>query len=77
EGRRAVIYGTGAEKTIPLYEDEDETVYSSQVVSPIVAEGDAIGAVVILSKEENVKFGDLELKLAETASAFLGKQMEQ
>ncbi|WP_454052566.1 stage V sporulation protein T [Clostridium sp. Marseille-Q7071] len=77
EGRRSVISGTGAEKVIPLYEDEDETVYSSQVVSPIVAEGDAIGAVIILSKEENVKFGDLELKLAETASAFLGKQMEQ
>ena len=42
EGRRAVIYGAGSEKAIPLYEDEDETVYSSQVISPIVAEGDAI-----------------------------------
>ena len=30
-----------------------------------------------LSKEEGEKFGELELKLAETAAAFLGKQMEQ
>ncbi|MDU2994096.1 MAG: stage V sporulation T C-terminal domain-containing protein, partial [Clostridium sp.] len=44
---------------------------------PIIAEGDAIGAVVILSKQAGEKLGELEIKLAETASAFLGKQMEQ
>ena len=36
-----------------------------------------IGAVLIVSKESGDVFGDLELKLAETAAAFLGKQMEQ
>ncbi|MGL4731754.1 MAG: stage V sporulation protein T [Clostridium sp.] len=77
EGRRSVILGEGSEKSIQLYENEDETVYKSQVISPIIAEGDAIGAVIIVTKEDNIKFGDLELKLAETASAFLGKQMEQ
>jgi AbrB family transcriptional regulator (stage V sporulation protein T) len=30
-----------------------------------------------MSKEPNVTFGELERKLAETASTFLGKQMEQ
>ena len=50
---------------------------TSQVVAPIVAEGDAIGAVIILSKQSGQKMGELELKLAETAAAFLGKQMEQ
>lgn len=77
DGRRAVILGSGSEKVVPLYDSEDENVYKAQVISPIVAEGDAIGAVIIVSKEENAKFGDLELKLAETASAFLAKQMEQ
>ena len=47
------------------------------MISPILAEGDAIGAVIILSKQNGEKFGELEMKLAETASAFLGKQMEQ
>ncbi|WP_291571020.1 stage V sporulation protein T [Clostridium sp. UBA4548] len=75
--RKAIILGEGSEKAIPLYNDEDETVYNSQVIAPIMAGGDAIGAVVIVSKEKDVKFGDLELKLAETASAFLGKQMEE
>lgn len=67
-----------AEKVIPLYgEDDAENKYSCQVVAPIIAEGDAIGAVVILSKQPGEKFSDLEMKLAETAASFLGKQMEQ
>ena len=51
--------------------------YSSEVIAPIIAEGDAIGAVLIISKTAGEKLGDLELKLAETAALFLGKQMEQ
>ena len=66
------------EKVIPLYgEDEAENKYSCQVVAPIIAEGDAIGAVIILSRQSGDKFSDLEMKLAETAASFLGKQMEQ
>ncbi|MPM26151.1 Stage V sporulation protein T [bioreactor metagenome] len=75
--RKAIILGEGSEKSVALYSDEDETVYNSQVIAPIMAGGDAIGAVMIVSKDSSVKFGDLELKLAETASAFLGKQMEE
>ncbi|HEU4963765.1 MAG TPA: stage V sporulation protein T [Bacilli bacterium] len=51
--------------------------FSSQVIAPIIAGGDPIGTVIILSKEENVKMGELETKLAETAAGFLAKQMEQ
>ena len=76
EDRRAVLINDQS-KTVPLHNDEEQGKYTSQVISPIIAEGDAIGAVIILSKENTEKLGDLELKLAETASAFLGKQMEQ
>lgn len=58
-------------------DEEDGAEYSSQVIAPIVAEGEPIGAVIIMSKEANVSMGELEKKLAETAAAFLGKQMEQ
>jgi hypothetical protein len=62
---------------IDIYDDEDaREKYSAQVISPIIAGGDAIGAVIITSKED-VDFGDVEVKLAETASFFLGKQMEE
>ena len=76
DGRRAVIISEDS-KTIPLHNDEEAGEYISQVVSPIIAEGDAIGAVLIISKTAGEKLGELELKLAETAAAFLGKQMEQ
>ncbi|UOF91818.1 stage V sporulation protein T [Fodinisporobacter ferrooxydans] len=51
--------------------------FSSCVIAPIIAGGDPIGTVVILSRDEGVKMGDLEKKLAETAAGFLAKQMEQ
>ena len=76
DGRKASIIIEEA-KTIPLHNDEDQGQYTSQVIAPIITEGDAIGAVLIVSKEAGEKFGDLQLKLAETAAAFLGKQMEQ
>lgn len=56
--------------------EEHESPYSAQVVVPIVAEGDAIGAVMLLSREENVSMNQVEFKVCETAAGFLGKQME-
>ena len=42
----------------------------------ILCEGDAIGAVLLLSKDPKYKMGTLEQKLASTAAGFLGRQME-
>lgn len=78
EDRKTVLLGEGNNRTIPLFEDEEtEGKYVNQIVSPIIAEGDAIGAVLIVSRQQGEKLGELEMKLAETASSFLGKQMEQ
>lgn len=57
--------------------DDREYTVKSQVIAPIITQGDPIGAVIILSKDPNVKLGDMEVKLAETAAGFLSKQMEQ
>jgi len=51
--------------------------YTSYCIAPIVAGGDPIGSVILLSKKEGTKMSELEVKLAETAAGFLGKQMEQ
>ena len=59
-----------------IIKDIQET-YSSYVAAPIIAGGDPIGTVVILSKDNQSKIGPLEQKLAETAAGFLAKQMEQ
>jgi AbrB family transcriptional regulator (stage V sporulation protein T) len=80
EERRAVIINNPGEdpycKECMIVED-GECKYSAEVIAPIVAEGDPIGAVILASKEPDVKMGELELKLAETAAGFLAKQMEQ
>ncbi len=59
-----------------ICKDMSET-YGSFVISPIVAGGDPIGAVILCSKEEGTKMGQMEVKMAETAAGFLAKQMEQ
>jgi len=51
--------------------------YTAQTMVPIIAEGDSIGAVMLLSKENGVKMALTELKVLETAAGFVGKQMEQ
>lgn len=59
-----------------ICKDVSET-YGSFVIAPIIAGGDPIGSVMLVSKDESVKMGQMELKMAETAAAFLAKQMEQ
>ena len=54
-----------------------EKNFPTQVMAPIIAEGDPIGTVIIAAKETGTKMSELELKLAETAASFLAKQMEQ
>ncbi|WP_297633799.1 stage V sporulation protein T [uncultured Clostridium sp.] len=73
EGRK-VVNLTG-DKLIPLHNDETGKEMKAQIIAPIIAEGDAIGAVIIASKTEN-KLTDVESKLSEAAASFLGKQME-
>ena len=60
---------------VPVLEDDSESAYNHQLIVPIIAEGDAMGAIIFLSKDQ--KMGEVEGKLAQTAAGFLGKQMEQ
>lgn len=78
--RKAVIINNPGEDPFCkdcLAGEEDECGYSSEVIAPIIAEGDPIGAVILATKEPEQKMGEMELKLAETAAGFLAKQMEQ
>lgn len=61
---------------VPILENEPEKeLYNHELITPIISEGDVLGAVVMLS--DSRKMGELEGKLAQTAAGFLGKQMEQ
>ena len=58
-------------------EDDANAAYTAQVISPIIADGEAIGAVLLMSRENGVRMGDTEIKVAETAAGIVGRQMEQ
>ncbi|MDP4125431.1 MAG: stage V sporulation protein T [Bacillota bacterium] len=81
EERKTIHIGMTGEhvscKACPENEEEDKCKFTGEVVAPIISQGDPIGTVMLLSKESNIKMGDLEIKLVETAAGFLAKQMEQ
>ena len=78
QGRQTMTLNrTGGSKLMPVTNEEDTSGYTAQVVSPIIADGEAIGAVVLLSREQNARMGDTEVKVAETAASIVGRQMEQ
>lgn len=64
-------------KTLAVTGEDDPSGYTAQVMSPIIADGEAIGAVLLLSREQGARMGDTELKVAETAAGIVGRQMEQ
>lgn len=55
----------------------EEEAFLYEAVSPIISEGDAVGAVMLLTRSGREVFGETESKLAATAASFLGKQIEQ
>ena len=51
--------------------------YVCEAISPINCEGDVIGAVVLLGQSKTPGMGEVERKLIQSASGFLGRQMGQ
>ncbi len=75
--REVILVNQGDQQFLIASDETDESKYSSQVVAPIVTQGDPIGTVILFSKEKGVSMGETEKKIAVTAAAFLSKQMEQ
>jgi len=64
------------DKSIPIVQNNIDRVKNAQVVYPIISDGDAIGSVILISKDVNTKMSDIEKKVAQSAASFLGSQME-
>ena len=65
------------EIALPITEnDNKEKKYNAQVIYPIVCQGDVIGSVILLAKEQNTKMGESEFKVVQSAAGFLGSQMD-
>ncbi len=66
---------TGSSKRVSVVDGTEK--YTAAIVCPIISEGDSIGTVVFLNTDSNTTVGEVELKLAQSAAVFLGKQMEE
>ena len=74
---REVIDTTdGKKKAIPLVEADSFGEGMSQIIYPIISEGDITGAVIMMTKDEESVIGESEAKTAKVAAEFLGRQME-
>ena len=66
----------GDRKFIAVTRDETDGI-AAETICPVISEGDAVGAVLILAKDTRIRMGEVEMKLALSAAGFLGRQMEQ
>ena len=74
-GREVVIAARGDKDFVSATDSGMEEI-AAEAIAPIVCEGDVIGAVMLLGKDEKASMGETEKKLALTAASFLGRQME-
>ena len=62
---------------VPITKNENkDRLNNAQVIYPIMSEGNTIGSVILLSKDDKTKMTEVEQKVAQSAASFLGKQME-
>ena len=78
ERRENILASKGDKNFIPVSgEGDGETEYVNEAISPIICEGDVIGAAVLLNNDAKARMGEVEQKLVLSAAGFLGRQMEQ
>lgn len=73
--RKSVLAASTDREFVPVADGLDGE-YKAQALSPIICEGDVLGAVIITTKEGKMQFTETEKALAVAAADFLGRQME-
>ena len=59
---------------VPITQNEkNDKIYKAQVIYPIISDGDAIGSVILLSKDDKTKMSEVEQKVAQSACKFSRK----
>ncbi|MDO5112587.1 MAG: stage V sporulation protein T [Clostridia bacterium] len=74
--RNRAVMNAGEGELLGVTADGSADGYTAQVIVPILSAGDAIGAVMLLSREAGAHMEESERKVCETAAYFMGKQME-
>lgn len=78
ENRQTAVLNLSAGlRMIPITGDDRSDSYSAQIVVPILADGEIIGGLMLLSRESGTDMTEIDRKVAETTANIVGKQMEQ
>ena len=78
QGRQLVVLNlaVGA-KMLPITADDHAESYSAQIVAPILADGEIIGGLILISRDSGVQMTEVDHKVAETTASIIARQMEQ
>ncbi|MBQ9685118.1 MAG: AbrB/MazE/SpoVT family DNA-binding domain-containing protein [Oscillospiraceae bacterium] len=68
------IYRSNTGSSLPVCSTDDR--YCISVAAPILSEGDVMGCVLFVTEKNAPPAGEVEHRLAQAVSNFLGKQME-
>lgn len=77
EERKTVFADKASGKQFNLLSEGKDDDFITQIITPIMSQGDPIGAIFLLTDDKSLKMGESEIRIAETGATFLGKQMEQ
>ena len=73
EQRKSYRYAPGGQP-VPVVDGSDH--HTVGVAAPILAEGDVLGSVVLVTQADEPPLSEDDQKLAQTIASFLGRQME-
>jgi len=71
-----IVWSTKNDNSIKIIKDDIKNRYTSQIVIPIIDDGDIIGSIILFSFEGGKNITDIDISLAKLATSLLTKQME-
>ncbi len=74
--RKQVLVKKEEKEYLDIWENMSNEAYAI-LITPIVCDGDIIGSIVILQRDQKKELGELEKQLANVGAHYLGGQMEQ
>lgn len=64
-------------KMVPVTNDDHAENYASQIIAPILADGEIVGGLMLVSRESGIQMTNIDQKVVETTAGIIGRQMEQ
>lgn len=78
EERRSVLLNAASgDRMIPLCAEDNPGQYTAQLAVPVLSDGEIIGGILLVSRDNGARMTEVERKVAETTAHIIGRQMEQ